>query len=87
MRRSAIDVYLESDVNTKLRKPAHITTVPFSLFQALCIIRQHYRKTIPSEEDNNVIVVIWAGFRSFVFTSLSKYTSIALRLITGGLYV
>jgi hypothetical protein len=61
--------------------------VPFSLVQALSIIRQHYRKTVPSEEDNNVIVVIWAGFRSFVFTSLSKNTSIALRLITGGHYV
>jgi hypothetical protein len=27
MRRSAIDVYLESDVNTKLQNPAHITTI------------------------------------------------------------
>ena len=60
--------------------------MPLSLVQALCIIRQHNRKTVPSEEDNNVIVVIWAGFRSIVFTSLSKYTYIALRLITGGLY-
>jgi hypothetical protein len=67
--------------------PALVYTVPFSLVQALCIIRQHNRKTVPSKEDNNVIVVIWAGFRSFVFTSVSKYTYIALHLITGGLYV